>query len=69
MYEYGHNQWNKEFDNEDVCEIMASSHDIIHEIVEEYFKPTVNIDLSREDLSIFSRREFGKDEGWKEMKL
>ena len=43
MYEYGHNQWNKEFDNEDVCEIMASSHDMIHEIVEEYFSPIVNI--------------------------
>lgn len=38
MYEYGHNQWNKKFNNEDVCEISASSHDIIHNIVEEYFK-------------------------------
>jgi len=37
MYEYGHNQWNKEFNNEDVCEISASSHDFIHNIVEEYF--------------------------------
>lgn len=38
MSEYGHNQWTKEFNYEDVCEIVASSHDIIHEIVEEYFK-------------------------------
>ena len=37
MYEYGHNQWNKEFNNEDVCEISASSHDFIHDVVEEYF--------------------------------
>lgn len=38
MYEYGHNQWNKHFNNEDVCEISASSHDTIHKIVEDYFK-------------------------------
>lgn len=37
MYEYGHNQWQKEFNNEDVCEICASSHDIINTIVEAYF--------------------------------
>ena len=43
MYEYGHNQWQKEFNNEDVCEIVASSHDIIHDIVEEYFSPKIDI--------------------------
>lgn len=39
MYEYGHNQFeDKKFNNEDVCEICANSHDIIHKIVEDYFK-------------------------------
>ena len=38
MYEFGHNQHTKEFNNEDVCEICACSHDLIHEIVEDYFK-------------------------------
>ena len=38
MYEYGHNQHQKEYNNEDVCEICACSHDIIHKIVEDYFK-------------------------------
>jgi Zn-dependent peptidase ImmA (M78 family) len=38
MYEFGHNQHTKEFNHEDVCEICACSHDIIHEIVEKYFK-------------------------------
>lgn len=38
MYEFGHNQQQKEFNFEDVCEISACSHDIIHKIVEKYFK-------------------------------
>lgn len=38
MYEFGHNQQEKEYNNEDVCEINACSHDIIHAIVEDYFK-------------------------------
>lgn len=38
MYEHGFNQWNKKFNNEDVCEIFSNSHDIIHKIVEDYFK-------------------------------
>ena len=38
MYEYGHNQWDRTFTYEDICEISASSHDIIHKIVEDYFK-------------------------------
>ena len=60
------------------CELSSNSHDIIHEIVEEYFK-----ELEREDVeskyscksgaeilkSIQEQQKFGKDEGWKEMKL
>ena len=39
MYEYGHNQFeNKAFSYEDVCEISASSHDIIEKIARDYFK-------------------------------
>ena len=58
------------FDEEGLCNISAKSHDMIHSIVEEYFKPTINIDLSREDLSKFLvEGKFGKDEGWKEMEL
>ncbi len=76
MYEYGHSQWNKEFDNEDVCEIMASSHDIIHEIVEEYFSRVEIEEFSRKyscksDTEILKllqeEQKFGKDEGWKEV--
>ena len=33
MYAYGHNQHEKEFNYEDVCEIVASSNDFINEIV------------------------------------
>lgn len=36
LYEYGHNQEEKEFNNEDVCEIVASSNDFINEIVNQY---------------------------------
>lgn len=36
LYEYGHNQHQKEFNFEDVCEISACSHDIIHEIVKQW---------------------------------
>ena len=36
LYEYGHNQSEKEFNNENVCEIVASSNDFINEIVEQY---------------------------------
>ena len=53
-----------------VCNLVGNSHDIIHEIVEEYFKPTIHIDLSRQDLSKYAvEGKFGKDEGWKELKL
>lgn len=36
LYEYGHNQDEKEFNNEDVCEIVACSNDFINEVVEKY---------------------------------
>lgn len=36
MYEYGHNQADKQFNNEDVCEIVACSNDFINEVVDEY---------------------------------
>lgn len=36
LYEYGHNQSEKEFNNEDVCEIVASINDFINEIVNQY---------------------------------
>ena len=33
LYEYGHNQHKKEFNFEDICEIVASSNDFINEVV------------------------------------
>lgn len=36
LWEYGHNQHEKEFNSEDVCEIVASSNDFINEVVEQY---------------------------------
>jgi len=36
LYEYGHNQSEKEFNCEDVCEIVASSNDFINSIVDKY---------------------------------
>jgi len=36
LFEYGHNQDEKEFNNEDVCEIVASSNDFINEVVGQY---------------------------------
>lgn len=39
LYEYGHNQFDEQsYSYEDVCEISASSHDIIHKIAEDYFR-------------------------------
>lgn len=56
MYEYGHNQHTKEFNNEDVCEICACSHDIIHAIVEKYFNNTnINIDLKVDSEAILEK--------------
>lgn len=36
LYEYGHNQEEKEFNCEDVSEIVASSNDFINEVVNRY---------------------------------
>lgn len=36
LYMYGHNQDEKEFNNEDICEIVASINNFINEIVEKY---------------------------------
>jgi Zn-dependent peptidase ImmA (M78 family) len=38
LYMYGHNQDEKKFDNEDVCEIVASINDFINRIVNSYRK-------------------------------
>lgn len=38
LYMYGHNQDDKHFNNEDVCEIVASINDFINQILEEYKK-------------------------------
>ena len=37
LYMYGHNQDERHFNNEDVCEIVASSNDFINSIVKAYF--------------------------------
>ena len=36
LYEYGHNQEEKAFSDEDICEIVASSNDFINEAIEQY---------------------------------
>ncbi len=36
MYEYGINQWDKNFSNEDICELSASSYKIIFQIIKKY---------------------------------
>ncbi len=36
LYEYGHNQVEKEFNCEDVCEIVASCNDFINKVVNKY---------------------------------
>ncbi len=38
LYEFGHNQHEKEFDMEDICEIVSSSNDFINEIVGKFIK-------------------------------
>ena len=35
LYEYGHNQ-KKQFEHEDICEIVACSNDFINEVVKRY---------------------------------
>lgn len=36
LYEYGHNQDEKQFNNDDVCEIVANSNEFINEVVKKY---------------------------------
>ena len=36
LYEYGHNQQDRQFNNEDVCEIVANCFDFIDKIVKIY---------------------------------
>lgn len=36
LYEYGHRADEKQFNEEDICEIVASSNDFINEIVRQY---------------------------------
>lgn len=38
LYEYGHRADEKQFNEEDICEIVASSNDFINEIVNKYSK-------------------------------
>lgn len=40
LYMYGHNQDEKQFNNEDVCEIVASINNFINEIVNKYIGGT-----------------------------
>lgn len=42
LYMYGHNQDNKQFTNEDVCEIVASSYTFISDICNKYIERTKN---------------------------
>ena len=41
LYLYGHNQDDRQFDNEDVCEIVASSNDFINKIIEQFKKEMI----------------------------
>lgn len=38
LFEYGHNAQEREFNHEDVCEIVASSNNFINEIVQKFAK-------------------------------
>lgn len=51
LYEYGHNQTDRIFNNEDICEIVASSNDFVNEMVEQY-KNTVTIKQTVDDIFI-----------------
>lgn len=58
LYEYGHNQDEKEFNNEDVCEIVASSNDFINEAIEQYIqhKQVCHVENKKwEDLSDYEK--------------
>ena len=53
-------------DEEVLCDLSANSHDMIHKIVEEYFK---EVEIEDVESKYSCKSSFGKDEGWKEMKL
>lgn len=55
MYEYGHNQTEKEFNCEDVCEIVACSNDFINKVVKEYAKPVISVNVN------IDTKKFNKD--------
>lgn len=38
LYEFGHNQTDREFNCEDICEIVASSNNFINEITEDFLR-------------------------------
>ena len=38
LFEYGHNAQEKEFNHEDICEIVASSNNFINKIVQKFAK-------------------------------
>lgn len=40
LFEYGHNAQEREFNHEDVCEIVASSNNFINKIVQKFAKMT-----------------------------
>lgn len=47
MYEYGHNQFSgRAWNNEDICEMVAASHNFIHSIAEAYFEPRVEVGVN-----------------------
>ena len=60
LWEYGHNQHEKEFNSEDICEIVASSNDFINEVVDEYKKIKIEVNglpnLSARDLERLAKK-------------
>ena len=53
LYEYGHNQNDeKTFTYEDVCEIVASSNDLVNKIVEQFKRKDIEIELTPDSIVI-----------------
>ena len=42
LYENGHNQSDRQFDNEDICEINANSYDFIYDILKLFYSELFN---------------------------
>lgn len=57
LYEYGHNQGEKEFNCEDVCEIVASSNDFINEIVKQFLQDKQVCHVENKDWNNLSKEE------------